>query len=354
LGGLAAVAAAAGVLGACGSATPTSASPEQAQQAVTNAFRSLGSQSGVVLHISLGVTGAELQQLAGKDGSSRLTAKAASDLAATSIVVDLNTGNGQALNKQTSTDPDEQFGLAVNVATAKTTSAASPVQLRYVNQTFYVRADLPTLLKDLDQSPSAASGFQKAVASPEANNYVHGLATLGQGGWVSVPASTLTELLQALGGGGSSSTSMSAQQLWLQLENAFNANAVYAPAGASGGRTHYTAMLKLKPFIEDMEGLLPASLGSIPGASSVGKQINSAVGQIGNQKVVADVWVSGDKVQEIDVNLRQFDHQSGFAVPVRIQISSAATVQPPPTSTPLDLSNVGGLLGGMLSGGSST
>ena len=69
LGGLAAVAAAAVVLGACGSATPANAPPQQPQQAVNSAFRSLGSQSGVALHVSLGVTGKQLQQMAARDGS---------------------------------------------------------------------------------------------------------------------------------------------------------------------------------------------------------------------------------------------------------------------------------------------
>ena len=270
-----------GGFGSLRQATPTSASPQQAQQAVNNAFRALGSQSGVVLHISLGVTGTQLQQLAGKDGSSRLTAKAATDLAATSIVVDLNTGNGQALNKQAGTDPTEQFGLAVNVGTVKPASDDSPVELRYVDQTFYVRADLPTLLKDLDQNPSAASGFQKAVTSQAANNYVPGLATLGQGGWVSVPASALTGLLQGLGSGrlvehvdvGAAAVAPAPERLQRATPS------TPEPAPAEDARIT-RRRCKLKPFVEDVERLLPASLGSIPGASSVGKQINSAVGKM--------------------------------------------------------------------------
>jgi hypothetical protein len=361
LGGLAAAAAAATLLGACGNTTPAASAPPQ--QAVSSAFDALGSQSSVAMHISLGVTGSQLQKLAGKDDSGGLTLTAANDLAATSIVVDLNTGNNQPLNKQTSTDSSAQFGLGVHVGTATPNSAkpdiANPVELRYVNQTFYVLADLPTLLTDLNQSPAAAAGFQSAVESTEANNVVPGLAALGQGEWVSVSASDLNTLLQGLqtmmpGAAGTSGSSISAQQLWSELRTAFTANAHFSKVGSPhNGRTHYTAALAVKPFIQDVERLLPASLGSVPGATSIGKQVNDAVGKIGNRKLVTDVYVSDNKVQEIDIDLNQFDNQYGSAVPLRIQIGTGTTVQPPPNPTQLNLSKVGQLLGGMLSGGSS-
>jgi hypothetical protein len=357
LGGLAAVAAAAMFLGACGSSTPTSASP---QQAVSSAFNALGSQSGIDLHISLGVTSKELQQMAAHGGSGGLSLTAANDIAAGSIVVDFNTGNGTPLNKQTSADRSQQFGLAVQVPApsgANSAQAADPVELRYVDQTFYLRADLPTLLHDLGQSSSSAAGFQHAAQG--ADQYVPGLAALGQGNWVSVPASALTGLLQGLqaqmpGAAGSSSLSTSGQ-IWSQLQTAFTTNTKFAKAGTSGGRTHYTASLAVKPFVQDVEQSLPASLGSIPGAASVGKQINSAIGKIpAGQKVVADVWVKDHKVQELDIDLNQFKHQFNFAVPLRIQIGSGTQVLAPTGATPLNLSNLGNLLGGALSKSSSS
>jgi hypothetical protein len=357
LGGLAAVAAAAMVLGACGSSTPTTTSP---QQAVSSAFTALGSQSGIDLHISLGVTSKELQQMAAQGGSGRLSATAANDIAAGSIVVDLNTGNGTPLNNQTSSDRSQQFGLAVQVppaAGANSAQAADPVELRYVDQTFYLRANLPTLLRDLGQSPSSAAGFQRAAQG--ADQYVPGLAALGQGNWVSVPASELTGLLQGLqaqvpGAAGTSSPSTTGQ-MWSQLHAAFTANTRFAQVGTSGGRTHYTASVAVKPFVRDVEQSLPASLGSIPGASSVDKQITRAIGQIpAGQKLVADVWVKDNKVQELDIDLNQFKHKFNFAVPLRIQIGSGTQVLAPVGATPLNLSNLGNVVGGMLGKSSST
>lgn len=343
-GGLAALAAAAVVLGACGSASPASAPP---QKAINTAFQSLGSRSGIDLHISLGVTGTELQQIAAEDGSSKLTPAVANDIAATSVVVDLNTGNGKPLNsKQLRTDRSEQLGLAVQVG------ASDPIELRYVDQTFYLRADVSTLLNDLGQNSSAASGFRSALQG--ANAYVPGLAALGQGSWVSVPESALQGLTQALPTGLPDSTGASnpaaAAQLWSQIEKAFTSNSTFVKAGTRGGRTHYTVALAVKPFVHDVEVSLPSSLASIPGASSFGTQFNRAVNKIpAKQKLVADVWVRGGKVQEIDVDLNQFMHKFGFAVPVRIVIGAGTPVLAPTSATPLNLSKVGGLLGGMLS-----
>jgi hypothetical protein len=338
LGGIAAVAAAAVVLGACGRTTPASAPP---QQAVNTAFRELGSQSGVILHVSLGVTGKQLQQITAGDGSHALTTTAADDIASTSVIVDLN---------RTSSDRNGQFGVDVHVGKARPASA-DPVQLRYVNQTIYLKADLATLQQDLGQSSAAAGGLRSALANPEINNAVPGLSALGQGNWVSVPASELTALLGAAGVSSSSAADQQMQQMWTQLRNAFTANATYAKVGTQGD--HYTAALMLKPFVQDIERSLPAALGSIPGASSIGKQINNAVGKLGNRKLVADVWINNNTVQEIDVDLNQFDHHYGFAVPLRIQIGPGAPVVAPSGATPLNLSNVGGMLGGLLSGGSS-
>ncbi len=104
--------------------------------------------------------------MAAQGGSGRLTATAANDIAAGSIVVDLNTGNGTPLNNQTSTDRSQQFGLAVQVPAEPAPTVPRPrIRSSFAtsNQTFYLRADLPTLLSDLGQSPSSAAGFQRAA-----------------------------------------------------------------------------------------------------------------------------------------------------------------------------------------------
>ena len=258
---------------------------------------------------------------------------------------------------QASTDRNEQFGLAVHVGTA--TAGLAPIRSSSVTSTRPSTSGpiCRPWRRTSARAPPSAGGFQNALESPEANNYVPGLAALGQGNWVSVPASELTGLLQGLPerSGSSASSTSEMQQMWTQLRNAFSANATYTKVGTQGVGPTTRRRSRSSRSSQDVEQSLPASLGSIPGASSVGKQINSAVGQLGNRKLVADVWVSDNKVQEIDVDLNQFDHKYGLrragADPDWIR---APRSSPPSGATPLDLSKLGGMLGGMLSGGSST
>ena len=341
-GGVAAAVAATLTLAACGSAAKV-----PPQQAVNNSFQAIGSQSGVDLRISLGVTAAQLQQLGkASGGTDELTPKVANAIASTSLVVDFNTGNGKALNdNQAAKDPAAQFGLALQVG------AANPVEVRYVGQTVYIRADAKNLLTDLGQDSSKAAGFQQALQGADA--YVPGLAALGKGQWVSVPSSTLDALLKGLQSKLPSSSSAAptpamTQQLLHQLQQAFTSNATYTEVGTQGNRTHYQISLAVRPFVQQVMAALPASLGSVPGASSLGNNLKGAISNIpANQKAVVDLWVSHNQAQEIDIDLNQFIHKYSFAVPLRIQIGPGTTVNAPSGATPLNLSKVPGLLGGL-------
>ncbi len=345
-GGVAAAVAATLALAACGSAANGAANVPP-QQAVNNSFRAIGSQSGVDLRISLGVTPAHLQQLGNASGGTdELTPKVANAIASSSIVIDVNTGNGKALNdNQAAKDPATQFGLALQVG------AANPVEVRYVGQTVYIRADANNLLADLGQDASKAAGFQQALQG--ADTYVPGLAALGKGQWVSVPSSTLDTLLKGLQSKLPSSSSAAptpgmAQQLLRQLHQAFTSNATYAEVGTQGNRTHYQISLAVRPFVQQVIAALPASLGSVPGASSLGNNLKGTISNIpANQKAVVDLWVSHSKAQEIDIDLNQFIHKYSFAIPLRIQIGPGTTVNAPAGATPLNLSKVPGLLGGL-------
>jgi hypothetical protein len=352
LGGFALTAfVASGVLAACGSSTPARVPPEQA---VTTAVQAIGSQPGVNLQLSLGVTARQLQQMAqGKGGSSDLTLQEAKALSSSSIVVDLNTGNGKPLNSlQTGTNQSDRLGQSDKsgqVGLALQVGATDPVELRYVDQTLYLQANVAALLSDFGQDPSRAASFQQALQA--ANAYVPGIAALGQGQWVSVSASALSELLQGIASKmpGTTPTTLpspaKSQETLRELEKAFNSNATYADAGTQGGRNHYRVTLQVHNFVQQVAADLPSDLGNVAGGSSL-KQMVSKIPA--NQTAVVDVWVRDGRVQEFDLDINQFAHEFTFAVPLRIAVGSGTTVTAPAGATSLNLSKISGLLGGML------
>lgn len=348
LAGLAGVAAAVLALGACGNPIARITT----ERAVSNSVGAVLSQPGISLRISLGATAQQLMQIdAATSHTKTLTPKMADAIASMSIVVDFATGHGESLKSaQVRTDHANQLDFALQIG------SAAPVEIRYLNQTIYVRADATTLLTDFGVAASKAASFQNALQKGDA--FLPGLGALGQGQWVSLQTSALAPLLGGLKSKLPATTPganpTASRQLLDQLRTDFKSNATYTNAGTHNGRTEYLVTLAAHNFVQQVTSALPASISSIPGASSVTKGLSGLASKVPpNQTVVMQLWVSNNKAQEIDVDLNQFKHSLPFAVPLRVMIASATPVTAPGGATALDLSKIGSLLGGLL-GGTST
>jgi hypothetical protein len=335
LGGLAVVTAAALALGACGNPSAPATSPKQA---VSKAVGAVSGQKGVNLRISLGVTADQLQTMdkaaGGNDG---FTTKIANTIASATVVIDSHhVGTGSR---------NDQFDLALQVGTA------TPIELRYLNQTLFVHADLKTLGADIGRDTSSVN---KALQS--ANSFVPGISSLGGSGWVSAKPAALAPLLNGLKAQApaTATTPAATRDLMTKLDNAFNANATITSAGTHGGRAEYIVSLRAHEFVAAAAAALPTSMLGAAGGSAT-NAVNGLVNKIpAGQTVVVDLWVRNNAAQEIDIDLNQFAsqaHKFGFPVPLRIVIGPSASVSAPAGATALDLSKIPQLLGGLMSGG---
>jgi hypothetical protein len=336
LAGLAVVTAAALALGACGNPSAPATSPKQA---VSKAVGAVSSQKGVNLRISLGVTADQLMTMdkaaGGNDGFTR---KIANTIASATIVLDSHhVGSGSRA---------DQFDLALQVGTA------TPIELRYLNQTLFLHADIKTLGADIGKDTSSVN---KALQS--ANSFVPGISALGGSGWVSAKPAALAPLLNGLKAQApaTATTPAATRDLMTKLDNAFNANATITSAGTHGGRAEYIVALRAHDFVEAAAAALPTSMLGAAGGSTATNAVNGLVNKIpAGQTVVVDLWVRNNTAQEIDIDLNQFasqGHKFGFPVPLRIVIGPSAAVSAPPGATALDLSKIPQLLGGLMSGG---
>ncbi len=336
LGGLAVVTAAALALAACGNPSAPAASPKQT---VSNAVGAVASQAGVNLRISLGVTAGQLMTMdragGGNDG---LSPKIADTIAKSTVIIDSHQAGSGA--------KADQFDLAWQVG------RATPVELRYLNQTLYLHADVDTLFADLGKDPSSVN---KALQG--ANSFVPGISSLGGSGWVSAQPSELAPLLKGLKAQApATATSPAAtSDLMTKLDNAFKTNSTITSARTHGGRAEYTVSLHAHDFLAAAAAALPTSMLGMAAGSTATNAINGLVNKVpANRTIVVDVWVRDNKAQEIDVDLNQFAsqaHKYAFPVPVRIVIGSSAPVPAPSGATPLDLSKIPQLLGGLMNGG---
>jgi len=347
LSGLAAAAVALLVLGACGNPVAKITT----ERAVSNSFGGLETQSGVSVKVSLGVTAAQLEQIATTLGgkSDTMTPQLATTLVDSSIDVDFATGHGENLNsKDARTDTANQFDFALQIGDA------SPVEIRYLDQTIYLHADIPTLLSDFGEPSSDASSFQSDLQS--ANSYVPGITALGQGQWVSAQTAAFSSLLKDLKTAVPGLRPSSSSQMLGQIRSALKSNATFTNEGDHGGRTEYLVSVAAHNFVQQVESDLPSSLASLPGASDITKGLTKLDTQIpAGQTVAFDLWVSNNRAQEIDLDLNQFKHKFSFPVPLRIVLGSGTPVSAPQGATALDLSKISNLLGGFLGGlGSSS
>ena len=338
------IAAAAGVallaLGACGNPL----APLTTERAVGNSVGKALAQPGLNLQISLGATPAQLLQMNRIDhGDSSFTPQMASALAHTSIVVNVYPGHGESVqSKQFATDAKNRLELALQVHSAR------PVDVRYLEGTLYARADIHTLLSDFGQDPAGAASAQSGLE--KANAYLPGLAALGQGQWVSADLHELAPLLK-LGGLNMSPNSQykaNSTGLMRDLKSALINNTTYTNLGNHGGRTEYRLTVAAHQVLGQLSGDLSnlARSTPIPGATGIGKQIAGALPKV-PRTVTLQLWVKDNKMQEVDLDLNQFAHKYPFPLPLRVMIAAGSPVAVPRGATPLQMSGIAGLLGGL-------
>jgi hypothetical protein len=229
--------------------------------------------------------------------------------------------------------------------------STTPIELRYLNQTLFVHADLHTLGADIGKD---TSGLKKALQS--ANGFVPGISALGGSGWVSAQPAALAPLLNGLKAQAPATTTPAAtHDLMTKLDNAFNANATITSGGTHNGRAEYIISVRAHDFAAAAAAALPTSMLGMAGGSTATNAVSGLVNKIpASQTVVVDLWVRDNKAQEIDIDLNQFasqTHKFGFPVPLRIVIGSSTAVSAPSGAKALDLSKIPQLLGGLMSGG---
>lgn len=336
-------------LSACGSATKQSPA-----SAVDSSVSGLGSSSSMSMRISLGVTAAQAQQLGRQGGGSAMTPAEAQALSTGSVFLVAQTGHGEALDSnQALTDTGNAYDLGLQIG------SSVPVEIRYVSQALYVRAQATQLLGDLGQDPAKAAAFENQLN--QFNKYVPGISALGQGSWVEVSPSSLAALGSLLQQATGSNTSAAAQiqtelaQLRTSAFNAFKANSTSRSLGTQSGRPGYAVTLDVHGFLGAFGPTLQKDLQSLP---LIGPKLSSDFARLqksvpAGRTVTGDVYTSGGKLSEVDVDLRQFagSHKVDFAVPLKVAFTSASAVAVPQGAKVLDLSQLPKLLQGLLSGG---
>lgn len=347
---------------ACGNSS--AASRQSPRQGVAQAVSALGKQSSLSVTFSVGLTKQQVEQLSSKGGGTPATPAEAQAVSEGSIYLAAQTGHGEALDSaQAATDTTNSYEIGLRIG------SDTPFEVVYTSQNLYARVDAAQLLSDVGQDPAKASAFDSALS--QAAVYVPGLDALAKGQWVELSHAslhTLGELLKQQGAASGSSTPTSSevsaaiQKLRSAFGSSLMAATTFADVGSTGGRTEYKATLDVHSFLSSFGPTLESDLAAIPVtgsklSSSVKQGLSRAESKIpANQTAVADLYVSGGKLQEADVDLNQFagKDKASFPVPVKAVFAAPPTISAPSGATMLDLSNLPKLFQGLMAGVHST
>jgi hypothetical protein len=273
-------------------------------------------------------------------------------------------GHGEALDStEAATDNVNKYDVGL------TTNGNTPIEFRAVDQNFYLHLVLSELQSATGATRSSLSKVSAGIDKLNAD--LPGISALNSGRWVEVTHTSLEPLLsmlktfestQGMSSSGAHSLGAEYTRLIQDLQAALKAHS--AATKVSG--PEYNVTVDVKPFVQQFGSAVQNDLNSLPGGmgSKYGSSISSATAKIpAGQTLVMQMFVQGNKLQEVDVDLNQFEpsgQKAPFAVPLKIVFSTNPSISAPSGAKQLDLSKVPQLLGGLAgslggsSGGSSS
>lgn len=336
-------------LAACGNSITSKQAPGQAVQA---AITGLGGRSNVQVRLSLPVPASTFQRFADDNGA-KMTIGEATALTSDSLFVNVATGGKEPLDSpQAPTDRGDALDAGLDAG------GQTPLEVRYVGRSLYLRVNLGHLLTAAGRSASSARAeatrFADLLASLK--TYVPGIEQLGAGSWVEVTSrdlQTLSPLLQQTrpsSGAGPATRQTDMVTLGKDLLAALRSDSTIAGPTSTAKGSEYRMTVRVDKVLAAVEPEIRTMLATIP---VLGSQISSRLAKLrvpNGQTAVMDAYISSGNLTEVDIDLSQFSARKGEPpVPLRMAFTSpGAPVAPTSGVTHLNLSNLPGLIGHLL------
>jgi hypothetical protein len=277
--------------------------------------------------IRLDATPAALQALAHASNAT-LDASSASAIKDASIVIETAKHDGK------------------NDADVQVLEGSKPLlELRAVSNSLYVHADVRGILTLLHKQQLFANLRAETKSMPR---FVQ--AALN-GDWVSIPAAALSSLALA-GGSGKAGSVTQGIKILNELRDVIKRDVTITAAGSDSRGQHYTLSGDEKVLADDLQTVFS---DSVPGGGVLGQRIPSA--KAPHRNIHVDAWVNGGSLSALSLDLAQFGDPgtvpAGTTLPLVVTFEqSGGPIDVPSGAVPVDMTQLGSLVGA-LSGGSS-
>ncbi len=332
IGAVLAAAMGATVLAGCGGGGSAGSGPTQS---VDRGIQADLNQTGLEMAVRIQGSTSDL----GRAGS--LTPAQRQAILGSTLIVSVRSAGSTPISRASAGSGANAFSIAL------TEGNDDLVDVRYIGDNLYARVQISQLAADYGVSGRSVSGFDSALS--RAASVVSAARALEHGQWISVnvPAAE----------------TMVANQLHVspdllpQLNPAELIGVVTAFFSGLEQSSKVTASTSPLPYLltvneRSFAAGLSQALASAPGVSLIpsADRLRSAAGSIGaNATAKVDADVSNGRLDRLELPAQQFG--KGSKAVVIMDITTNPSVTAPAGATPVNLAQVGGLLGQLVKGG---
>jgi len=308
--------------GACGDDAA-----ENPQGSINDAVEALSNYEGITITLSLDSTPDDLVALS--EGS--LTAEQAQQILDSSFT----------MSSTNTEDPDEaQAEFSVDVA-----GQADSLEVKFVDATMYIRADVAGLVDTFGADSSELDTFREQAGSQPGFEFVDPALN---GEWIAIAG--FDQLLQQAGASQNDLTG--AQQEAIDgFAQALSENTDVETGDRDGPGTNLVVTANLRDLYQavlDLQATLEEAAGDMP-----------AVDEVPDENVSIDTWVDGDRLTQVQLDLTQFkdfpeaefpEGVDQFAITVGLE-EFGGGVEAPDDATEVDINQImQGIFGAGLGG----
>lgn len=329
------VTAAAALLAAgCGSGA-SSASNKDPKAAFATGMNGLNDKDALTVTLKFETTPEALAGFA-KESGDILNPAVAKDIASGEIVFETKTTNGKNLSE---VKPGDANATASRFAFNDNGTQYAEFLSR--DSALYARADVKGLLALFGKSKTYAELRARARTLPP---FVKAFVA---NQWITLPTSVLTALASQFGGASAMPNADQMKKLVAALKDVINRDVTVTRIGSDDQGDH----LRLTTQSRQLVGDLVQSLGgAIPAASLLLGKFDPS--KVADHSIVLDAWVKDGALAKLSLDVVQFakpgEAKAGDSLPVVLTFDrSGDDVSKPDGATPVDLTQLGSLLGGL-------
>jgi hypothetical protein len=328
-------AAAALLVAGCGGGAATT-STKDPKAAFSTGLSGLSDSDALTVTLKLETTGDALVGFAKESGGDTLDPTIAQDIASGEIVFESKTLNGKKLSEIKPNQTDQTASRFVFKDNGNTYA-----EIRSRGTVLYVQADVKGLLDLFQQSKLYTEVQARAASLP---TFVKAFVA---GRWISIDINTLKALASQFGGSAASPNPAQAQQLIADLRAAIEKDVTVTRIGTDDQGDHLRLTAQSRQLGTD---LLQVIGTAVPGAGAALTKLDPS--KIPDHSIVLDAWVNNGALAKLSLDFVQFakagEAKPGDHLPIVLTFDrSGDDIAKPSDVTPIDLSQLGSLLGGL-------